>query len=59
MFVPNVDNEEQKLSNDAYSGRMREQFMKCLQWKNNLNKTIADDVIESDTDQECNDPTQL
>lgn len=38
---------------------MREQFLKCLQWKNNMNKTIADDVIESDTDQECDDPTQL
>ena len=59
VFVPNVDKDEQKLSDDAYSGRLREQFLKCLQWKHNLNKTVADDVIESDTDQECDDPSEL
>ena len=59
VFVPTIDKEEQKLCDDAFSGRLREQFLKCLQWKHNLNKTLADDVIESDTDQECDDPTAL
>lgn len=58
-FIHTYDETETKLVDMAFEGKIREQFMKSLKWKNNLNKTVADDVAESDTEDECDDPTVL